>query len=523
MQTENSIVDTASLSYLGITNSPRIFWNLPVPTLIEKTILHLQGNLTINGALSIDTGKFKGRSPQDRFVVKDAVTADKVWWNDQHNFPLESDTFDVIYRKMIAYLSNNEVYVRDAGVCADTRYKMKIRVINQYPWSDLFAHNMFIRPTEDELQQPTPEWHLLCAPGFTADPATDGIPSGNFTILNFSKKIIIIGGTGFTGEMKKSIFTILNFLLPLQHEVLPMHCAANAGDNKEVALFFGLSGTGKTTLSAINNRSLIGDDEHGWSDHTIFNFEGGCYARTINLTHHKEPQIYEAIRFGSLLENIGLMPDGVTPDYTCSRKTENTRVSYPIEFAGNIVPGSVGNTPRHIIFLSCDAFGVLPPVSRLTNEQAAYYFICGYSAKIPGSEVGVTEPTAVFSPCFGAPFFLLHPTQYADLLQQKLAAGNITPWLINTGWIGGQYGAGKRIDLAYSRAIIKAVLEGSLQEVPYHTDNIFELAIPVSCPGVPDNILNPAASWTNQNSYDEKARQLLEKFQQNYSNYSKKQ
>lgn len=522
MQPENIVENKETLSYLGITNSPRIFWNLQPASLIEKTLLNFQGNLTINGALSIDTGKFKGRSPQDRFVVRDEITKDQVWWNDQHNFPIDPETFELIYTKLITYLSNSEVYVRDAMVCADPQYKMNIRVINQYAWSDLFAHNMFMRPTEDELLQHTPEWHIICVPGFEVDPATDGIPRHNFTILNFKQKLILIGGTGFTGEIKKSVFTILNFLLPLQHNVLPMHCAANVGEDNEVALFFGLSGTGKTTLSAIDNRSLIGDDEHGWSDKTIFNFEGGCYARTINLTHKKEPQIFDAIKFGALLENIGFMPDGVTPDYFCSRKTENTRVSYPLEFAGNIVENAVGNTPRHIIFLTSDAFGVLPPVSKLTHEQAVYYFICGYSAKIPGSEVGVTEPTAVFSPCFGAPFFLLHPSQYAGLLQQKLAAGNITPWLINTGWIGGQFGVGKRIELEYSRAIIKAVLEGTLEKAAYNTDNIFKLAVPASCPGVPDQLLNPEANWADKGLYNEKAQQLFEKFQQNYSKYSKK-
>lgn len=519
MITENIQRDQQQPVYTGLTDSDRTYRNLPPVTLMEMTILKRQGTLTVDGALAIDTGQFKGRAPLDRFIVKDEITEDQVWWNDQHNFPVDSKVFDRLYHKLQRYLADREKFVRDVMVCADSRYRQPIRVISQYPWSDLFVHNMFIQPSEAELENFVPDWQVICVPGFLADPKNDGMTHTNFTILNFKRKTIIIGGTGFTGEIKKSVFSVLNFILPLQHNILPMHCAANIGKNNDTALFFGLSGTGKTTLSSIHDRMLIGDDEHGWSDTTIFNFEGGCYARTINLTREREPEIYGAIRFGALLENTGFKPDGVTPDYFCDKKTPNTRVSYPLHYAGSIAPCAVGTIPRNIFFLTCDAFGVLPPVSKLTNEQALYYFISGYSAKIPGSEVGVTTPTAVFSYCFGAPFLPLHPMRYAQLLNKKLQAGNITTWLINTGWLGGPFGVGKRIKLEYSRSIIKAILEGALDKLTFNADNIFELAVPAYCPGVPVEILDPSANWQDKNEYGKKATELIAQFQLNMAKY----
>jgi phosphoenolpyruvate carboxykinase (ATP) len=396
---------------------------------------------------------------------------------------------------------------------------MNVRVVTEFPWSNMFASNMFLRPTAEELTTMTPEWHVICAPEFMADPEIDGTRQHNFAIIDFTKKMAIIGGTGYTGEIKKGIFTVLNYVLPHEKNVLSMHCSANVGKDGDTAVFFGLSGTGKTTLSSDPNRRLIGDDEHGWTDTTVFNFEGGCYAKTIDLSREKEPQIYDAIKFGALLENIGFEDDGVTPDYGDSAKTENTRVSYPLEHIDNTMNPSVGGIPKNIFFLTCDAFGVLPPISKLTKEQAMYQFISGYTAKVAGTEAGITEPTTTFSACFGAPFLPLHPTAYAEMLGKKIDESGAQVWLINTGWSGGSYGVGSRMKLSFTRAMITAALEGKLNDVEFATHEVFGLAMPTACPEVPAEMLNPRNTWSDKDAYDTKANELAEKFVTNFEKF----
>lgn len=508
----------ANLNYLGLKNVSAAYWNLHPAELVEETLALGQGMLTSTGALAVDTGEFTGRSPKDKFIVADSITQDTVWWSN-FNIPFDSQKFDALYNRLTAYLGGKDVYVRDACVCADPRYKMNVRVVTEYPWSNLFAGNMFLRPTDEELATIAPDWHVICAPGFMADPEIDGTRQHNFAILNFTKKMAIIGGTAYTGEIKKGIFTVLNYVLPQDRGVLSMHCSANVGAKGDAAVFFGLSGTGKTTLSSDPNRSLIGDDEHGWSDTTVFNFEGGCYAKTIDLTREKEPQIYDAIRFGAILENIGFEDDGVTPDYSDKQKTENTRVSYPIEHIDGIMKPSMGGIPKNIFFLTCDAFGVLPPVSKLSKGQAMYQFISGYTAKVAGTEAGITEPTTTFSACFGAPFLPLHPTAYAEMLGKKIDESGAKVWLINTGWSGGAYGVGERMKLKYTRAMITAILDGKMEDAKFETHDIFRLEMPVACPDVPTDLLNPRNTWKDKSAYDQKANELAEKFITNFDKF----
>ena len=417
------------------------------------------GKEATSGALAVNTGMFTGRSPLDRFIVKDNITKDQVWWGNI-NIPFESNAFDLLYDKMVNYLKNKDVYVRDCFACAEKKYRIKIRVINKYPWSNLFVYNMFIRPNEEELANFLEDWIIVNTPGFFADPKTDKTRQANFSIINFTKKIILIGGTGYTGEIKKGIFSALNFILPVTKKVLPMHCSANSGATGDTAVFFGLSGTGKTTLSADVNRKLIGDDEHGWTPNdTVFNFEGGCYAKVIGLSQEKEPEIFDTIRKGALLENV-ILKKGGTVDFDDTSITQNTRVSYPIDYIENSAIPSKGKNPENIFFLTADAFSVLPPISKLTPSQAAYYFISGYTAKVAGTEEGILSPTPSFSACFGAPFMPLHPAKYAEMLQQKLKKSNTNIWLVNTGWTGGAYGVGSRIKLKFTRAMINAVING---------------------------------------------------------------
>lgn len=508
----------ANLDYLGLDNVAAAYWNLNPAELVEETIINQSGTLTDTGALAIDTGEFTGRSPKDRFIVKDAITKDKVWWGDI-NIAFDADKFDALYNRITAYLSNKEVYVRDAFAGADNNYKLKLRVVTETPWSNLFASNMFIAPNNEEINTFAPDWHVINAPGFMAKPEIDGTRQHNFAIINFTKKCIIVGGTGYTGEIKKGIFSVLNFILPTEKNVLPMHCSANIGDDGDSAIFFGLSGTGKTTLSSDPNRKLIGDDEHGWSDNSVFNFEGGCYAKTIDLSKEKEPQIYNAIKFGALLENIGFNEDANSVDYHDSSKTENTRASYPLKHIENAVFPSVGAEPNNVFFLTCDAYGVLPPISKLTKEQAMYHFMSGYTAKVAGTEAGITEPTTAFSACFGAPFMPLHPSKYAEMLGAKLDKTNANVWLINTGWSGGPYGVGKRINLKYTRAMITAALEGKLSNVEFKAHSIFGLQMPNECPDVPKDILYPKNTWIDKNAYDEKANILAEKFVNNFKKF----
>ena len=509
---------TSNLKELGLGNIDTALWNLTPADLTEETILRGQGVLSDTGALVINTGEFTGRSPKDRFVVCDEKTENSVWWGDI-NIKFTPENFDKLYGKICAYLTGRDVYVRDAYACADESYRLNLRVITEFPWSNMFASNMFLRPGKEELENFNPEWHVVCAPGFMAVAEEDGTRQHNFAVINFTKKRIIIGGTGYTGEIKKGIFSVLNFVLPHEKNTLSMHCSANVGKDGDTAVFFGLSGTGKTTLSSDPNRRLIGDDEHGWSKDSVFNFEGGCYAKTIDLTEEQEPQIYKAIKFGAILENIGFQPGTSKPDYSDTTITQNTRVSYPIHYIDNIMVPSAGGVPKNIFFLTADAFGVLPPISKLTSGQAMYHFISGYTAKVAGTEAGVTEPQTVFSACFGAPFLPLHPTKYAEMLGKKIEETDVKVWLINTGWSGGEYGVGSRIKLKYTRAMITAALEGKLNDIDYTTHEVFGLAMPNECENVPTEMLHPKNTWSDKNAYDAKASILASKFVENFKQF----
>jgi phosphoenolpyruvate carboxykinase (ATP) len=508
-----------SLAAIGLGNVAIAHWNLSPAELIEETLLNGEGTLSDTGAIAIDTGEFTGRSPKDKYVVYDKKTKDSVWWGDVNN-RFDEDKFDKLYNRVCAYFGGAEVYVRDSYACAKAEYKLNVRVITEFPWSNLFANNLFLRPEKDELSSFDPEWYIINAPGFKADPEIDGTRQHNFTIINFTKKVILIGGSGYTGEIKKGIFSVLNYIMPHEKGVLSMHCSANVGKEGDTAIFFGLSGTGKTTLSADPDRKLIGDDEHGWSSDSVFNFEGGCYAKCIDLSEEKEPQIFNAIRFGALLENINFYPGTRTVDYSDIQKTENTRVAYPIELIDNIMQPSVGNVPKNIFFLTADAFGVLPPISKLTPAQAMYHFISGYTAKVAGTEVGITEPQVTFSACFGKAFLPLHPTKYAELLGKKLKENNVNVWLVNTGWCGGPYGVGSRIKLSYTRALISEALTGSFDSIEFIDTPFFGLSSPVSCPGVPSELLFPRSAWANPEQFDVKAAELAERFVKNFSQFA---
>ena len=506
------------LSSIGILNS-NIKFNFSSKQLSEISVNKKQAKLTSTNAISINTGKFTGRSPEDRFIVEDQNTKDHIWWGDI-NKPFESEKFDLLQQKVCDYLNKrNELFVRDAFACANKKYKLNIRVVNEYAWSNLFALNMFLRPSKDEKIQKI-DWTILNAPGFEADPKIDGTRQKNFAVINFTKKIIIIGGTGYTGEIKKGIFSALNFILPNNYDVLSMHCSANTGKEGDTAIFFGLSGTGKTTLSADSNRELIGDDEHGWDDDSIFNFEGGCYAKCIDLSEEKEPDIFNAIKQGALLENIGFQGNSNIVDFSNTEITENTRVSYPIEHISNIAVPSVGKNPKNIFFLTADAFGVLPPISKLSKGQAMYHFISGYTAKVAGTEAGIDEPQTTFSACFGAPFMPLHPTKYAEMLGEKMKNTDVNVWLVNTGWSGGEYGQGKRIKLSYTRSMISAALNGELEKVEFTKHSIFGIRMPESCSGVPSEILSPRNTWTDEDKYDKKANELAKAFIKNFEKFA---
>jgi len=510
-----------SLAEYGIDNATT-HWNLSSEKLTKICIEKGLGKLASSGALAVNTGEFTGRSPLDRFIVKDDITKDKIWWGNI-NFPFEEDKFDNLYNKVVTYLSGKEIYARDGFVCADDRYRMNIRMITELPWSNLFAYNMFLRPTENELKNFTPEWIIIQAPSFMAVASEDGTRQHNFAILNFKRKIALIGGTGYTGEVKKGIFSALNFILPVFKETLPMHCSANVGENGETAIFFGLSGTGKTTLSADPNRKLIGDDEHGWTkDNIIFNFEGGCYAKAIDLSDENEPDIYRAIKPGALLENVVFKEGTNEVDFSDVSITQNTRVSYPIHHIDNIEVPSLAGNPKNIFFLTADAFGVLPPISRLLPNQAAYHFISGYTAKVAGTEAGVNEPQPSFSACFGAPFMPLHPAEYAEMLSNKMKASNVNVWLINTGWTGGPYGVGTRMKLKYTRAMINAALNGDLGPYSYenyHIHSVFGVAQPRKCPGVPTEVLSPRATWNDDEAYYKMAFKLSNAFRKNFDQF----
>ncbi len=510
---------SVNLSDLGL-NVAIAHWNCSPDELVQSALALGQGVLNDTGALCVNTGKFTGRSPKDKFTVKDAITEHSVDWGDV-NIPFSPEGFDKLYDKVCAYMAGKEVWVRDSYACADPAYRLNVRVVNETPWANLFCNDLFLRPTDAEIATQNHDWLILQAPGFQADPATDGTRQGNFTMVNFTRKIILIGGSAYTGEMKKGIFGVLNFIMPHDHKVLSMHCSANEGKKGDVALFFGLSGTGKTTLSADPNRALIGDDEHGWADKTVFNFEGGCYAKCIDLSHEKEPEIYAAIKPGALLENINFYPNSNVVDYADARITENTRAAYPINFIANSKEPSYGGLPKNIFFLTCDAFGILPPISKLTKAQAMYHFISGYTAKVAGTEVGVTEPQTTFSACFGRVFLPLHPAKYAELLGKKLEADpSINVWLVNTGWSGGAYGTGSRMKLKYTRSMITAAMNGALDNVACEPHPVFGILMPNTVPDVPAEILVPRNTWADKEAYDKKANELAQLFVKNFAKYA---
>jgi phosphoenolpyruvate carboxykinase (ATP) len=512
---------TYGLNNHGFANLEREYWNLTTPALYEQIIRRREGLLSHLGPIAVRTGTHTGRSPNDKFVVREPGSDKHIWWGTV-NRPFEQANFDNLYKRLLAYFQNKEVYVQDCYAGADPQYRLPIRVISELAWHSLFAHTMFIRPTREELREHVPQFTIIQAPRFESIPEVDGTNSGTFILLDYAKRLVLIGGTEYSGEAKKSVFTILNYMLPLQG-VLSMHCSANYGKNKDdVALFFGLSGTGKTTLSADPERTLVGDDEHGWSDQGIFNFEGGCYAKVIRLNPATEPEIYETTRrFGTILENVTIESETRRLNLDDDSLTENTRAAYPITHISNADPSGLAGHPKNVIFLTADAFGVLPPVARLTPEQAMYHFISGYTAKVAGTERGVgSEPQATFSACFGAPFMALHPAAYADLLRDKLNRHGSKVWLINTGWTGGPFGVGKRMSLPFTRAIVRAVLNGQLDDAETFEDPFFGLHVPAHVPDVPDDLLNPRNTWSDASSYDARAEELAHRFQQNFEKFA---
>ncbi len=503
----------------GWSNRNALQRNLSVSQLVKESVRRQESRLAANGALVALTGPYTGRSPKDRYIVEDEVTRKSVDWGEI-NLPISPRNFARLHQKVLTYLQNKDVFVQDCFVGADPAYRMPIRVITELAWHSLFARQLFVRPTEQERTSHSPEFTVIYAPGLQANPNDDGTRSEAFVILNFTKKLVLIGGTRYAGEMKKSVFSLLNFLLPARN-VFPMHCSANLGQNGDVALFFGLSGTGKTTLSADPQRRLIGDDEHGWSENGVFNFEGGCYAKCIRLSLTKEPEIWNALRFGAVLENVVLDHDTLAPDYDDDSITENTRAAYPVDFIGNAVIPGVAGRPQNIVFLTADAFGVLPPISKLTREQAMYQFLSGYTAKVAGTERGLgNEPSATFSACFGAPFLPRKAGVYAEMLGQKLREHPVDCWLVNTGWIGGAYGAGRRMDLPHTRAMLDAALSGALNDVDYGYHPIFGLMVPKSCPGVPPEVLDARGMWADSAAYDVTARNLAARFRDNFGKFS---
>jgi phosphoenolpyruvate carboxykinase (ATP) len=503
----------------GLRNLNMSYWNLTTPALVERIVSRREGVIAHEGAVVVRTGTYTGRSPNDKFIVCCQEDHDLIWWG-KVNREFQPDKFDRLYTLMTSYFQGRDIFIQDTTACAHPDYNLPIRVITESAWHNLFARNLFIRLSPEQLIKHVPEFTILQAPGFHANPETDGTNSEAFISLNFEKRVILIGGTSYAGEIKKSIFTALNFLLP-QKNVLSMHCSANIGRDGNTALFFGLSGTGKTTLSSDPDRSLIGDDEHGWGDDGVFNFEGGCYAKTINLDKDLEPLIWRATRhFGTVLENVAIDQYSRRVNFEDDNMTENTRAAYPIGFLDNIVPEGRGSHPNHVFFLTADAFGVIPPISRLNPEQAMYYFLSGYTSKLAGTEKGVKEPQTTFSSCFGAPFLPLHPAVYAKLLGEKIANHGVKVWLINTGWTGGPYGVGSRIRLPFTRAMVNAALDGKLDNAAMHTDPNFGIAVPDQVPGVPTEILNPRQTWSDPIEYDRQVRLLVTKFQENFTQFA---
>ena len=509
----------ARLDAVGLEGVGRAHWNLPPAKLILQTLLRGEGVLTDQGALAIETGTFTGRSPKDRFLVKDDATEGRVDWGDI-NQPMTSEAFETLLRDVQAHLDGKSVFVKDAAVGADERYRIPVRVVAEKAWSSLFVDNMFIRLSEQERWVAEPQWHVVCAPSFKADPMRHGCRQGNVSAIDFGRKIIVVAGSGYTGEIKKGMFSVMNYILPVEHNVLPMHCSSNMGENGDVAVFFGLSGTGKTTLSSDPKRALIGDDEHGWTKDGVFNMEGGCYAKTIDLSPEGEPEIHQAIRFGAMLENIGFQEDGITPDFTDDSITPNTRVSYPIHHIPGAVASGKGGHPTDIFFLTCDAFGVLPPLARLDKGQAMYHFLSGYTAKVAGTEAGVVEPQTTFSACFGAPFLPLHATEYANMLGERMTEHGVRLWLVNTGWTGGGFGVGHRMKLSHTRAMISAALRGELDDVPTNQHPVFNLDVPTACEGVPSSLWDVRSTWADVEAYDAAAEDLASRFAANFAQFA---
>ncbi len=511
-------VATAGLSTHGLDPQKAVHWNLSAAELIEAAVRRGEGRLAADGGFRTETAPHTGRSPNDKFTVKEPGCAEVVDWGSV-NVPIAPAHYDALRDDIVAYLNQRELFVRDARAGADPDHAIGVRVVTPSAWHNLFAYNMFLRPDPSELEGMEPDFTVLHAPEMEADPERHGTRSTTAVVVNFAEGVVLICGTRYAGEIKKSIFGALNYRLPDQG-VLPMHCSANVGDGGDVALFFGLSGTGKTTLSADTERGLIGDDEHGWSDDGVFNFEGGCYAKTIRLSPEGEPEIFNATRrFGTILENVILRADG-SIDYDDATITQNTRASYPIEFIPNAVTPSRGGHPRNVVFLTADAFGVLPPIARLTPDQAQYHFLSGYTAKVAGTERGVTEPRATFSACFGAPFLPLHPSAYAEMLGERLERHEAGVWLVNTGWTGGPYGVGSRMKLAHTRAMVRAALAGRLDAIDTVADPVFGLAVPVSVPGVPAEVLQPRSTWADADAYDAQAAKLATMFRDNFAQYA---
>ncbi len=509
------------LEAIGLVNLNQVYWNLPVEALVEEALFRREGQLTQAGPLIVNTGKHTARAASDKYVVSEDSSRDHVWWG-QYNRPYAPAAFDELFFRLQGYLQGRDVFVQDCYAGADPAYRMPLRVISELAWHSMFVRTMLIAPeTADEFKQHVPDFTVIAVPSFRALPQIDSTNTGTFIVVNFEQRLCLIGNTGYGGEIKKAVFTVLNYLLPLQG-VMPMHCSANVGAAGDVALFFGLSGTGKTTLSADPTRQLIGDDEHGWSDEGVFNFEAGCYAKVIQLSPAAEPQIYACTRrFGSILENVVYDPVTRTIDLDDETLTENTRASYPLEFIQNAVPEKRAGHPKNLVLLTCDASGVMPPVARLTPDQALYQFISGYTAKIAGTEIGLREePEITFSACFGAPFMVHHPMVYADLLKRKILRYDVNCWLVNTGWVGGPYGVGKRISIAYTRALLNAALNGKLLDVEYARDPVFGFEVPRSCDGVPPGVLDPGSSWSSPELYMQRYRELGARFIDNFHKFA---
>ena len=518
---QNVLKHKVGLETHGLKNLKKINWNLSTPQLYEHIIANKEGQLSHLGPVCVTTGEHTGRAPNDKFIVQEPSSQENIWWG-KVNRPFSVEQFEALYSRILAYLQGKEVYVQDCCAGCDPKHQTHIRVITEHAWHSLFARNMFIQIRDmAKLENHDPAFTIMHVPDFKAVPAIDGTNSEVFVIVDFGRQLVLIGGTSYAGEIKKSVFSILNYLLPQKQSVLSMHCSANIGNKGDSAIFFGLSGTGKTTLSADPKRKLIGDDEHGWSDRGVFNFEGGCYAKVIRLSKKSEPEIFECTRkFGTLLENVVLSKDARRLDLDDASLTENTRASYPITHINNAVLEGMGGHPDNVIMLTCDAYGVMPPVSKLTPEQAMYHFISGYTAKVAGTEKGMSrEPTAIFSTCFGAPFMSLHPSVYADMLGERIDKHKVSCWLVNTGWTGGAYGVGKRIEIKYTRAMIKAILEGQLDNVETENDPVFGIQIPLVVKGVPKEYLFPRNTWKNPEAYDEKANELANQFIENFKEY----